>query len=255
MKKAIALLLAVLLIMPLCFAAPAYAEADPTFFVSSCYVLPGGAADVDVIIKNSPGIASAKLTVFFDGDLTLESVTFNEALGETCERSLRLQSPLILNWISLENVEGDLLFATLHFTVSQDASLGKREIFLNFDPEDVCDVDEESVEFCTVPGGVTVSNCLHTHTEIRNACEPGITTAGYTGDVYCFDCGEKLTDGEYIYVTGDANADGTVDIKDVVRIAKYLRDDSVWISPYADTDSDAVITYGDVMGLCDILLS
>lgn len=38
----------------------------------------------------------------------------------------------------------------------------------------------------------------HQHTEVRNVKEATCTKAGYTGDTYCKDCGEKLSDGKSI---------------------------------------------------------
>ena len=42
----------------------------------------------------------------------------------------------------------------------------------------------------------------HQHTEIRNKVEATCTDEGYTGDTYCTDCGEKLSDGKKILATG-----------------------------------------------------
>ena len=38
----------------------------------------------------------------------------------------------------------------------------------------------------------------HQHTEVRNVKEATCTKEGYTGDTYCTDCGEKLSDGKSI---------------------------------------------------------
>ncbi len=42
---------------------------------------------------------------------------------------------------------------------------------------------------------LTRSECDHKHTEIRNQREATCKEAGYTGDTYCADCGEKLATG------------------------------------------------------------
>ncbi|MCD7755903.1 MAG: Ig-like domain-containing protein, partial [Firmicutes bacterium] len=44
--------------------------------------------------------------------------------------------------------------------------------------------------------------CKHTHTEIRNAYAATCTEDGYTGDLYCSDCGELLEVGSLIPATG-----------------------------------------------------
>ena len=64
---------------------------------------------------------------------------------------------------------------------------------------------------CTTPGvkTYTCSVCQktkteeipatgHQHTEVRNVKEATCTKEGYTGDIYCTDCGEKLSDGKSI---------------------------------------------------------
>ena len=73
---------------------------------------------------------------------------------------------------------------------------------------------DDSIEFfdCTVAEGLVYlemddfspilvsyldggTPCPHTHTEIRNSSGAGCTTYGYSGDTYCKDCGEKLSEG------------------------------------------------------------
>lgn len=52
---------------------------------------------------------------------------------------------------------------------------------------------------------VTLSNtsvCAHEHTEVRNAKEATCTEEGYTGDIYCLDCGALVTAGEIIPAKG-----------------------------------------------------
>ena len=49
--------------------------------------------------------------------------------------------------------------------------------------------------------------CGHTNTELRNAAEGSCTEEGYTGDTYCLDCGELVTEGQVIPAghTGEAS--------------------------------------------------
>ena len=49
------------------------------------------------------------------------------------------------------------------------------------------------------PGTVT---CDHGNTEVRNAKAATCTEDGYTGDIYCADCGELLADGDAIATPG-----------------------------------------------------
>ena len=49
--------------------------------------------------------------------------------------------------------------------------------------------------------------CSHKNTEIRNAKDATCTEPGYTGDTYCTDCNEKISDGEIISATGHTSVD------------------------------------------------
>ena len=50
---------------------------------------------------------------------------------------------------------------------------------------------------------VTVSEaCDHSNTEIRNASDATCTNDGYTGDIYCTDCGAQTATGSVIPATG-----------------------------------------------------
>lgn len=55
--------------------------------------------------------------------------------------------------------------------------------------------DKGNYETESVSITITRSECDHKHTEIRNQREATCKEAGYTGDTYCEDCGEKLATG------------------------------------------------------------
>ena len=55
--------------------------------------------------------------------------------------------------------------------------------------------DKGNYETESVSITITRSECDHTHTEIRNQREATCKEEGYTGDIYCKDCGEKLVTG------------------------------------------------------------
>ena len=52
--------------------------------------------------------------------------------------------------------------------------------------------------------------CSHKNTEIRNAKDATCTEPGYTGDTYCTDCNEKISDGEIIPALGHDWGEWTV---------------------------------------------
>ena len=47
-----------------------------------------------------------------------------------------------------------------------------------------------------------VGDCLHTDKEVRNMKQASCLENGYTGDTYCKDCGEKLSEGEITEAAG-----------------------------------------------------
>ena len=53
-------------------------------------------------------------------------------------------------------------------------------------------------------------DCIHANTEIRNAKEATCTSAGYTGDTYCKECGEKVSKGKNISASGNHEWGGAV---------------------------------------------
>ena len=56
-----------------------------------------------------------------------------------------------------------------------------------------------------------------------------------------------VTDGENFYTFGDANNDGVTDIRDLVRIKRYIADDSLEIiTVAADIDADGKINAADL---------
>jgi len=57
--------------------------------------------------------------------------------------------------------------------------------------------------------------CTHKNTEIRNAINSTCTDAGYTGDTYCIDCGEKIADSQIIAALGHKGGTATCSKKAV----------------------------------------
>ena len=56
----------------------------------------------------------------------------------------------------------------------------------------------------------TVTTCSHSSTVLKNAVAATCTTAGYTGDAYCADCNELLSQGSTIAATGHTWNSGAV---------------------------------------------
>lgn len=160
MKKIICFLLAVLLLIPIMnqMTASAAANDGPTFAVSMEQASRGEKVSVAIRIENNTGVASIKLKAKFDSGLVLNSVTYNKALGGRSQQPETFSSPVTLNWFNGEaNTTGDMIYATLNFTVSKKASVGKHTVSITYDQDDVYNIDEDNIPFKTVSGGVNVT--------------------------------------------------------------------------------------------------
>ncbi len=170
------------------------------FAVETVEAQRGDTVEVNVRVKNSPGITSTKLWVTFDNALTLESVVYGTEISGSFVQPQRMTSPVILNWANgLEDYSGDYLFATLTFSVAQDASEGVHTVSVSYDPDDVYNVEEDNVDFAVISGGVKISvGCVHTykaglctlcgHDSVEVAVDSGVLT------VTC----DELESGTYV---------------------------------------------------------
>ena len=127
------------------------------------------------------------VTVTFDSAaLKLQNVLVNGDYISVLEED----GSVTFGFVSMNGFAADDVVATLVFDVNNtdcdDITVTYKELN-NTTPN--TDVDVE-VEF------------PHANTEIRDAKDPTCTTAGYTGDTYCTDCGKLVAKGEIIEATG-----------------------------------------------------
>ena len=178
MKKSIMTII-VLLIVLLC-TIPAAAEGVPSFVVDSVSVQPGESVDVTISVKNNPGIASIKLNVAYDSNLTLDKITYNNAINGMFMQPQKLTSPVVLNWFNgVANSEGDWVFATLSFTVSSAAAVGTYPISVTYDENDVYNIDENNLAFGIENGAVTIT-CAHgSKTEVPSKSPDCVNSGNY----------------------------------------------------------------------------
>ena len=64
---------------------------------------------------------------------------------------------------------------------------------------------------------------------------------------YCKNCGEKFP-----FIMGDTNADGTIDVKDIIRLMKYIAGVDIEIQG-ADVNGDGVINTLDIVRLMKMI--
>ena len=129
----------------------------PAFIVDTVSASAGDTeVAVTVAVKNNPNIASIGMLVEFDDALTLTSISYNTSIGGQSMAPETLASPAKLTWVSpFANVSGDFTFATLYFTVADDAS-GSLPVTVSYDENDVYDMTETNIEFEVVNGAVNV---------------------------------------------------------------------------------------------------
>ena len=168
MKRIISTLLAILLLFSTSMIAfaddePIAGSDEPTFTVSSEEGHPGQNVIVTIRIDNNPGIASVKMKVQFDSDLTLNAITYNTELGGLSQQPETFGSPVTLNWFNGDgNTLGDMAYAVLDFSVAQNAAVGEHAIAITYNEDDVYCLNtengtEQNVAFRIVNGSVNVT--------------------------------------------------------------------------------------------------
>lgn len=159
MKKSIALIMAVLVVMTTLLSNAAFAANDPAFVVSNATGKPGDTVQVTVSTENNPGIVSLKVLVGYDANvLELVSATKGAEFSDT-SFGPTTKNPFNILWDyshSYEDITTNGVVATLTFKILDTATAGKSDITLTYDPNDVYDVNMDNVTFTTVAGSVTV---------------------------------------------------------------------------------------------------
>lgn len=197
----------------------------------------GATVDIPVMISGNTGLAGLALSVNVPAGYTLNSIQAGSILtggtftanGPSC------------TWYAADNIAANGVLMTLNVTASAGAkggyiTIGVKDGKANNLSDEMgmtvaaafgnCGVTIEEIEDkseCEVNGhsggtatcisqavcGVCGENygetdaANHTgNTEVRDAKDATATEAGYTGDTYCKDCGEKLQSGSVIPVLG-----------------------------------------------------
>lgn len=187
-------------------------ENFPQIIVSSRRTIAGGTAVVTIAIKNNPGISSLILKVEYDDSLlTLTNVQYNNAMGGQTLAPADLKNPT-LYWIdAFNNMNEDVVFATLTFNVEENIPVGtSTEVVVSYDANDIYNFDEENVEFSVQNGNVTL-----------------------------FD-----------YIPGDINGDSVIDNRDVATLMRFFADWDIEVNEAAlDVNGDDVLSNKDVTRL------
>lgn len=239
MKKLMAILLAVALVATLSISAvmTASAGSDPKIVVSSATATKGETKDITIsFADNDAGIASAKLSVAFPSDLTLTKVTYSNSLKTSdpddpetstsqTSKPAKLTSPVTLNWVSYsQNVTGNIVYATLTFTVASEATEGDKNIEVSYESGNIFryssgtyatqDLVEANVDPSITNGKITVVSCLHANTTVVPAVASTCKTAGHAEYTKCDDCGAVVSGSDAALPLDPTNHEGDTEVRD-----------------------------------------
>lgn len=181
----------------------------PQIVVESLNTASGTFAELNISLKNNPGIVGMTIDIDFDESvLTLTEVKDGGLLGTNSHKP-ECQSPYTLSWsndVSTTDYSENGVIATLKFAVSDTASTGEYPITVSYDYDnmDIYNKELEKIKFQTVNGSITVVD----------------------------------------YLCGDVNSDGKVNNLDKVILTRYLAkwNDYQNINTYAaDVNNDGKV--------------
>lgn len=213
-KKLLSVFLALLMMLTV-FPASMIASAAnaTTVTVESVNAVPGSNVEVNINVKNNPGILAANFTVAYDKGLTLIDSKSGDAFSAlSMTKPENYNSPCKFGWDALEIADEDIkdgTILTLTFSVDKGVSANsKLNVKLSYQNGNIIDSDLNDIP-------VTINN----------------------GSVTIID-----------YIPGDINGDGTIDLKDVTLVRRLVTGYSVTANKLAaDVNGDGEITMKDVV--------
>lgn len=213
-KKLLSVFLALLMMLTV-FPASMIASAAnaTTVTVESVNAVPGSNVEVNINVKNNPGILAANFTVTYDKGLTLIDSKSGDAFSAlSMTKPENYNSPCKFGWDALEIADEDIkdgTILTLTFSVDKSVSANsKLNVKLSYQNGNIIDSDLNDIP-------VTINN----------------------GSVTIID-----------YIPGDINGDGTIDLKDVTLVRRLVTGYSVTANKLAaDVNGDGEITMKDVV--------
>lgn len=161
-KKRYLPFLCLIMLMLFClFPSYSFAAGGMSLKAGTVSAQPGSEVNVPINIEVNPGIASLKFSVKYDNTyLTLTNVTFPKNTGTYSSVPEPYSANQIINFVSpLASFNKTGLFATLTFTVSEDAELDRMEdITIEFGEDDVFDMNFNNVPLSVSKGCVHISD-------------------------------------------------------------------------------------------------
>lgn len=149
-KKIISFILILSMLLP-AYCISTAAAGTPTITVGVAEAVAGETVDIPVSFMNNPGINAFVLGFEYDETrLSLDGVTLNDAMGGDFEYLTKAV------WLGENDVTLNGQFLTLHFTVLEGAKAGDARIAVTYEDGDICNYEEDSVDFAAIAGKVTI---------------------------------------------------------------------------------------------------
>lgn len=180
----------------------------PAFVVESTTAREGEEFTIAIRTERNSGIVSFKLNLIYDAAV-LELVSVEEKDFVNVSFGPTENNPFVLNWVDAlhPNNSTDGVVALVTFRVKEGADLGKTEIALSYDADDVYDQNYNNVAFRVENGYVEIVD----------------------------------------YVSGDVNGDGKINNKDLGLLQQYVNGWTVTVSKKAaDANGDGKVNNKDL---------
>lgn len=136
------------------------ADSKPTIYVKDVTVAPGQTSvNVEICVRNNPGVAGATVKVSYDGNLTLKSASNGEAFSALQYSAPgKFVSPCNFTWDSeTGETQTDGTILNLTFDIPSNAASGDVfEISCSYRSGDIFNDDWDDVDFNLVNGKITV---------------------------------------------------------------------------------------------------
>lgn len=195
-------------------------SSDLSVSVESGYASPGSVVNVNVNLKNNPGILGATLKFKYDSGLTLVGVNAGEAFAPlTMTKPGKLESPCQFVWDGQDISEKDIkdgVILTLEFQVGEEVELGTAlNIDVTCNDGDMIDRNLNPVKTKMVSGKLTVIN--YTPGDLNN--DGLINTTDVILLRRCIVGGYAITINEN---AADVNGDGRKNSTDVILLRRYI---------------------------------
>lgn len=222
MKQYLAIVLSLFMIISIGPKELLAADTSSTAIISveSKNVKPGETVNIDVSIKNNPGILGATLKLSYDEGLTLTDAKNGEAFSYlTMTKPGKMTSTCRFGWDGQECKKEDVkdgVILTLTFKVSKDVKAGKKlNISVSTDGENIYDNELKKIQVKTTNGGITATD--YTPGDVNGDNQINVTdvimTRRFVVGGYDLKINEKAA---------DVNDDGQVDAADVILIRRFI---------------------------------